>query len=312
MANSYGLTLNGVDFDPNTDNPNALKYQPSGTYQTQYYDGATGQTKNGYIIDGKTYNENGERISAGSRVRTADGNYYELNADGTTTNLTQSGLAGNSATNAGGTGNDLINEIYRQQIEANQAALKAAYDKNVSNINAQIDALPALYNDARNKTASQSEVQRANFNEYAAANGLNSGAGGQAQLSFANTLQGNLSSLDKAQADETSKYQLQLTQLASDYQNAMQQALAQGNLDKSKALFEAYQTNKAYLQSQQELEYNRKVAQDETDFSRKLTLAQLGAQYGDFSGYAALGFTPEQIAKLTAEYNKTHTMSTPI
>lgn len=310
MANSYGLTLNGVDFDPNTDNPNALKYQPSGTYQTQYYDGATGQTKNGYIIDGKTYNENGERISAGSRVRTADGNYYELNADGTTTNLTQSGLAGNTSTNAGGTGNDLINEIYRQQIEANQAALTAAYNKNVSNINAQIDALPALYNDARNKTASQSEVQRANFNEYAAANGLNSGAGGQAQLSFANTLQGNLSSLDKAQAGETSKYNLQLTQLASDYQNALQQALAQGNLDKTKALYQEYQTNKAYLQSQQELEYNRKVAQDETDFSRKLTLAQLGAQYGDFSGYAALGFTPEQIAKLTAEYNKTHTTKT--
>lgn len=197
------------------------------------------------------------------------------------------------------TAEDYINNIYKQQTEANQAALTAAYNKNVSNINAQLETLPALYNDARNKTASQSEVQRANFNEYAAANGLNSGAGGQAQLSFANTLQGNLSSLDKAQADETSKYNLQLTQLASDYQNALQQALAQGNLDKTKALYQEYQTNKAYLQ-----------AQEETDFNRKLTLAQLGAQYGDFSGYAALGFTPEQIAKLAAEYRRTHTTKT--
>lgn len=188
---------------------------------------------------------------------------------------------------------DLINNIYKQQTELNQAALTAAYDKNVSNINAQIGALPALYNDARNKSASQSEVQRANFNEYAAANGLNSGTGGQAQLSFANTLQGNLSSLDKAQADETSKYQLQLTQLASDYQNAMQQALAQGNLDKSKALFEAYQTNKANLQAMQD-----------ADYSKNLTKAQILAQYGDFSGFAALGYTPEQIAKMTATWKK--------
>lgn len=201
---------------------------------------------------------------------------------------------------------DYINNVYKQQTELNQAALKAAYDKNVNNVNAQLATLPGLYNDARNKSASQSEVQRANFNEYAAANGLNSGTGGQAQLSFANTLQGNLGSLDKAQADETSKYNLQLTQLASDYQNAMQQAFAQGNLDKTKALYDAYKTNKANLQAMLELDYDRKTAQGETTFNRKLTLAQIQAQYGDFSGFAALGFTPEQIAKMTAVYNKTY------
>lgn len=195
---------------------------------------------------------------------------------------------------------DYINEITRQQNAAVEANLKASYDKNVSNVNAQLAALPAVYNDARNKTASQSEVQKASFNEYAAANGLNSGAGGQAQLSFSNSLQGNLSELDKAQAGETSKYNLQLTQLASDYQNALQQAFAQGNINRAQALYESYQTNKANLQAMQETDYNRKLAN-----------AQILAQYGDFSGFAALGYTPEQVAKMTSTWNKANAPKTP-
>jgi hypothetical protein len=39
---------------------------------------------------------------------------------------------------------------------------------------------------------------------------------------------------------------------------------------------------------------------DETDYERSLAQAQTLAQYGDFSGYQALGYTDDQIAAMRA------------
>ena len=192
-----------------------------------------------------------------------------------------------------------IQQIYDAQIAANQAALENAYELNVNTINAQKEALPETYQAAKNSTAAQSEIQKANFNEYAASNGLASGTGGQAQLSMTNTLQGNLSAIDTAQANALASLDLQMTNLTTQYQNDLAQAFAEGNLAKVAALYENYESNKAALISQQQfnasLDYNYASLNMSTQEMQYNWAYNAATASGKFSGMAAFGWTQEQI-----------------
>ena len=161
------------------------------------------------------------------------------------------------------TAESYIRQIYDQQIAANQAALENAYDLNVNTINAQRELLPETYQTAKNTTAAQAEIQKGNFNEYASAAGLSSGAGGQAQLSMSNALQGNLSALDKAQADALASLDLQMTNLSTQYQNDLAQAFAEGNLAKVAALYESYENSKAALMAQAQFDAQMQLSRDQ-------------------------------------------------
>ncbi len=280
--------------------------------------GAT-EITTGYIIDDKTYlDEAGtQRVPIGTIVMTDNGHYIltdqggmlysdysaavasgkmspenvgriSTNAIGTSSNTqgTSAGASGSSGVNA--TADAYIQDIYDAQIAANQAALENAYELNVNTINAQKEALPGTYQAAKNETAAQAQIQKSNFNEYASAAGLSSGAGGQAQLSMSNALQGNLSSLDKAQADALAQLDLQLTNLTTQYQNDLALAFAEGNLAKVAALYESYQSNKAALIDQQQFD----ASNNNTLYSRALTTAQFT---GIFDGMAAYGWTQEEI-----------------
>lgn len=207
-----------------------------------------------------------------------------------------------------------IEEMNRAQQEAALADLRAAYDKNLAGLNRTKESIAPQYQSARNQAAGQSALQQQAFNEYAAANGLNSGAGGQAQLAFRNALQNSLSTLDTQEASSLADLELQASQAEIDYNNAIAQAQADGNYQLAQQLYQEkvrvsealreqmiwraeqdFQQAQFDYQRQQQAwqnRYNTQAYQDsrtDTDWERNYAIAQQLAQYGDFSGYKALG-----------------------
>lgn len=54
---------------------------------------------------------------------------------------------------------------------------------------------------------------------------------------------------------------------------------------------------------QDETSYNRGIYQQESDYQKKWQIAEAMAQYGDFSGYKALGLSDDQIKNMKTDYN---------
>lgn len=133
---------------------------------------------------------------------------------------------------------EYIEAMNKAQQEAALSQLKAAYDKNVAALDrAEADIAPK-YQEARNQTAGSSELAKRQFAEYAAAQGLNSGAGAQAELARQNTLQGNLNQLNRGEADALADLALQRSQAESDYNNAIAKAQAEGNYTLASQLYQ--------------------------------------------------------------------------
>lgn len=211
--------------------------------------------------------------------------------------VAQANRGGSGYSYSGGGGAQGVND-YSQYIsymnkarqEAARAQLKAAYDKNMAQLNRTAEQIPVEYQNARNQAAAQSDIQAQNFNEYAAARGLNTGAGGQAQLAFRNALQGNLSSLDQAEASSLADLELQRSQAETDYNNAIAQANAQGNYELAQQLYaekvrvdEALREQMAWQAQQdfQKLQFDTANSQwqQQFDASQRASLADQGWNY---------------------------------
>lgn len=117
-----------------------------------------------------------------------------------------------------------LEKYLRQQYLANTqsalARLKGAYESGLAGYNTQEEGLGGLYDAARNRAAAQTALERMNFNERAAASGLNSGASGQAELARSSVQQSTLAGIDKAQADAQRQIDLAKNQLAANYEQA--------------------------------------------------------------------------------------------
>lgn len=206
-----------------------------------------------------------------------------------------------------------INELYAAKQEAALAALESAYKNNVADLNASQAKIAPTYQASRNQTAATSEQQKRNFAEYAAANGLNSGASGQAELARGVTLQNNMNTLNKSEADAQANIELQRTKLANEYNSAIASAKADGNYELANALYQEkvrvdeslasrasnqanlnYQAYTANYNAQQDAQ-TRADTLANTEYDRKMAIAQQLAQYGDFSGYDALGIDTTQM-----------------
>ena len=228
-----------------------------------------------------------------------------LGSVGMTEALGEYGVPGASGATSGGTAAStsnpaaLIQELYAAQQEAALAALKSAYDENVLALDASAREIPSQYQAARNRTAADAAVNARNFNQYAAANGLNNGAAGQAQLAMNNQLQSGLSGISQAEADALASLELERTRAKTQYQNSVAQAIADGDVAKAQALYEeAVRVDEnliaaAYQQAQlayQQATLDRALANDQV--SNAMTTAQFLAGLGDIEGaYAALGMT---------------------
>lgn len=147
---------------------------------------------------------------------------------------------------------DLVNQLYDAAIEAQKAAIKSEYEKNVAAYDAQKAKLPQIYQSAKNQTASDAAIAQQTMNERFAASGLNTGAQGQAALALNTTLQGNLSALDADRAEKLADIEAQRTQSIVDYQNAIAQAIANNELERAQALYnEAIRVDNSYREQEQ-------------------------------------------------------------
>lgn len=167
------------------------------------------------------------------------------------------------------------------------AAANSRYQSSLGTLNAEAEKVPGYYTDVKNNASSQSDLSRQNFNEYAAATGLNSGAGGQAELARLGVLQGSLTSADRDMAQKLADFALQRSQLANDL------TASQSEIDAQMASTELSQANTDRSRADQlsQNTYNQNEA----------TAANL-AQYGDFSGYKALGYSDAQITTMSKAY----------
>ena len=221
---------------------------------------------------------------------------------------------------AGASQRDYINSVYDAQLEAQKQALESAYNQKEAEYSAAEAKIPAQYDAQRNALSAQNEIEKANFNEQAAASGLNVGAGSQARLSQSNAYQQGMTALGKAQADAASNLQLERTKAKTAYQDAIQQAIKDNDAQRAQALYEEAQRIDDNLVSNALNQANLDATRSSTNYAKMMETAQTLAQYGDFSGYLALGYSQDQVdamrkvweaqnAELVAKMNGTYAPS---
>lgn len=188
-----------------------------------------------------------------------------------------------------------INKIYDAQQKAKTDALKAAYDQNMADYDAQAAKIPQTYNEARRQVSTQADISRANLNEQMAGSGINVGAGSQLALSQQNSRNAAMGKVSTAEADAMSALEAQRQKVKTAYQNAVAQAISENDAARAKALYtEAQRVDNSIVNTAvKQLSVDTTLAENER--SRIEQQAATLAKYGDFSGYAALGYSQDQI-----------------
>lgn len=135
---------------------------------------------------------------------------------------------------------EYLNQMYSAYNEAQLAALKSTYEQNLADLQDAADRLPQVYQTARNEAASQNDIARLAFQEYANSRGLNTGTSGQAALANSAVLQSNLAGIATQESDALADNALEQNRLAIQYRNAAVQAQADGNYQLAQALYNEY------------------------------------------------------------------------
>lgn len=184
-----------------------------------------------------------------------------------------------------------LEELYAAQRRQTLANLDNAYQQNVNAINRAGEGVDARYQNARNQAAGASELAARNFAEYAAASGLNSGAGGQAELARNVTLQNNLNDINSAEADVYADLELQLANAETEYNNAIAQAEASNDFALAESLYQEK------IRVQQEL-VNQQMRQFEMDLqNRQLAFQQQQAEIANQQWQQQFDYNSQQDAK---------------
>lgn len=197
---------------------------------------------------------------------------------------------------------DKLTSLYGTRQDAALAALERQYNQSLAELDREAQGIPQYYYEAKNQTAGTAALEKQAMNERFAASGLNTGAAGQAAIAQSNALQGNLSALNQAEADALKEVEAQRAQLTLDYQNAIKEAILNNELEKAQALYdEAVRVDESTVSTAlQQAGLNLQAQQQ--DRSMMQERAELLASLGDFSGYAALGYTEQQLAAMQAAY----------
>lgn len=147
---------------------------------------------------------------------------------------------------------DYINQLYDASLKAQQAALESAYNANLAAYDQQASKIPAVYQAAKNQTASSAEMARQGLNERFAASGLNTGTQGQAALAMSTATQGSLSSLDAQRAQAVADIEAERAQTMAQYQSAVAEAIAKNEMQRAQALYEeAMRVDNSYREETQ-------------------------------------------------------------
>lgn len=222
---------------------------------------------------------------------------------------------------------DYLRALAQAKEEMAAKQLQAAYEKNLAQLDRAREEIAPAYEAARNRAAGQAAQSRREFNEYAAAHGLGSGVGSQAQLALANHLQGALGELSAREADALGQLELERAQAGADYNAALAQAKSEGDYELARQLYaEKVRQDEAAAQwakwqAQQDyqssyFDWQRQQAQRSEERQAALEQARVSGeseeqlrdmlfQYAQSTGdYGSLEayYTPQQIARLEAQW----------
>lgn len=145
-----------------------------------------------------------------------------------------------------------INDIYDRQKESTLRTLKSAYDSNVASIDTAKKALDTNSYEAKREVTGDAAITRQRLNEAFVANGLNTGAVGQANLALLNQKAANLNKINLAQQQAQQEYDAQKAALMQTYQAEVKSAIQQNDADRARALYAAWkeQQAKTYAEEQ--------------------------------------------------------------
>lgn len=184
-------------------------------------------------------------------------------------------------------GEDYINELYDAALAGQKEALTQNYQSTLTQLEDQQLKNQAATDKALTQTAVESQKAGMNWNEVQTAYGLSSGANAQASLARENQRAANMTALRAQQNEADLAIERERQLLGQKYQSAILQAQKENDSARAQALYQEAQRVEQQLLAQKE------------------NAAALMAQAGDYSLYGSLyGLTPEQIAALTAQFNK--------
>lgn len=138
-----------------------------------------------------------------------------------------------------------INDIYNRQKESTLRTLKSAYDNNVSSIDTAQKSLDTNAYEAKREAAGDAAITRQRLNETFAANGLNTGTVGQANLALLNQKAANLNKIDLAKQQAQQEYDAQKAALMQTYQAEAKSAIQDNDAQKAQALYAAWKEQQA-------------------------------------------------------------------
>ena len=138
-----------------------------------------------------------------------------------------------------------INDIYNRQKESALRAIKSAYDNNVSSIDTAKKAVDTNAYEAKREATGDAAITRQRLNEAFAANGLNTGAVGQANLALLNQKAANLNKIDLAKQQAQQEYDAQKAALMQTYQAEVKSAIQQNDAQRAQALYAAWKEQQA-------------------------------------------------------------------
>lgn len=142
---------------------------------------------------------------------------------------------------------EYINQLYDAAVKSAQAALEGAYNEAVLGFDASEAKIPEQYRAARNQTAADAAVQRANMNEQLNASGLNTGTSGQTRLAMGIAEQNAMAALNRQQQAAIDEITLQRNQARVQYEAAVAQAIADNDMQRAQALYqEAQRVDNSY------------------------------------------------------------------
>lgn len=191
------------------------------------------------------------------------------------------GSGSTNGTSGGGSGYDLsewLKKQYASALEGELAGLKDAYEKNNASLEDEEARLSGIYDPQRNRIAAQNALAKRVWDERAAANGLSSGANGQAELARSSVMQRDLASIGEEEANARADVSLRKKNLTIEYTNAITQARANGQAELAKALYnelvrvqgleredQIRESEKALKQAQAKMEYDLALKQMEAN-----------------------------------------------
>lgn len=184
------------------------------------------------------------------------------NATSVNTNVANPSPATPTATE----GENRINAMFDAQKQNQLNQLETAYNQSLSAQQAARDKIAPQYQTAANDLAVQYERNRRNFNQQAAANGLNTGTASQAALAQNNEYLRDFGKLRASEGEALANADRGIADLTTNYQGSISAAVADNDYKRAAALLDEYNA-----------ERNRDLAKAETL-----------ASYGDFSGFAAI------------------------